>query len=144
LTADEWWESVRTAALGIMAARDRLAALRAPKGSSGHGSAGGLASDPTGRVAVAVADSESELGETVARLGPLVEDGRVAVVRIGAMMGATEARVMELRYVDALSWEEVSRRSYVSRRSCYRIRDRALELTEDVGVAHLLRGWDYK
>lgn len=143
MTGREWWDSVREAASEIGRAEARLAALREPRGAGAPGAGGGVG-DPTGRTAAALADCEAQLARVVRELEGTVGDGLAACARVGAMMGQLAASVMEGRYVDCLTWAQVAEREHISPRSAYRIRDRALELTEAVGVAHLVHGWDYE
>lgn len=144
MTAEEWWGSVRQAAAEIGRAEARLAALREPRGGSGTHGRGTGTGDPTGRVAVAIADSERALSATVRELEGTVGDGLCACTRIGAMMGQLAAAVMEGYYIDCLTWQQVADRNHVSRRSALDIRRRAIELTDTVGIVHMVHGWDYE
>lgn len=142
MTGAEWWEQVRRAASDIGHAESRLAALRMPRGSGGHGVGSGIG-DPTGRWAIEIADSEARLSATVRELEGVVGDGLVACGRVGAMIGQLAASVMEAYYVDCLTWDDVAEREHVSKRTAIRLRDRAVELTDVVGIAHMVHGWDY-
>lgn len=141
MTGREWWDSVRDASSQIGAAEARLAALREPRGSGGHGVGSGVG-DPTGRWAVQLADAEARLSKVVRELERVVGDGLAACSRVGAMMGQEAAAVMEGYYIDCLTWEDVAYRCHVSASTARRIRDQALELTDVVGIAHLVHGWD--
>ena len=143
MTGEEWWEQVRRAASDIGHAESRLAALRMPRGSGGHGVGSGIG-DPTGRWAIEIADSEARLSATVRELEGVVGDGRAACNRVGAILGQLAANVMEAYYVDCLTWDDVAYRCHVSASTAKRIRKQAVKLTDDVGVAHMVHGWEYE
>ncbi len=143
MTAEEWWESVRDAASQIGHAEARMAALREPRGSGGHGIGSGIG-DPTGRWAIAIADSERDLAATVREMEGIVGDGLAACSRVGAMMGQLAAEVMEARHIDCLTWEGVAYRCHVSESTAKRIRRDVVKLTDEVGIVHLVHGWPYE
>nr|WP_314638540.1 hypothetical protein [uncultured Olsenella sp.] len=141
MTGREWWGSVRDAASQIGAAEARLAALREPRGSGGHGVGSGIG-DPTGRWAVQLAEAEASETKVVRALEQVVGDGLAACHRIGVIMDSQAAAlVMESYYVDCLTWDKVADRAHVSRGTAIGIRKRAVELTDEVGIAHLVHGW---
>ena len=143
MTGAEWWDSVRDAASQIGHAEARMAALREPRGSGGHGIGSGIG-DPTGRWAIAIADSERDLAMTVREMEGTVGDGLAACSRVGAIMGQLAAEVMEARYIDCLTWEGVAYRCHVSESTAKRIRKDVVELTDEVGIVHLVHGWPYE
>lgn len=143
MTGAEWWDSVRDAASQIGHAEARMAALREPRGSGGHGIGSGIG-DPTGRWAIEICDNEEYLCRVTRELEGTVGDGLAACSRIGAMMGQLDADVMEAYYIDCQTWRDVAYRCHVSESTAKRIRARAVELTDEVGIAHLVHGWPYE
>lgn len=142
MTAQEWWDSVRDAAGRIAECEVRLAELGCERWASGAGrSSVGVHSDPVGRQAMDTVDGCAELSSEIAELGRIVQDAELACVRIGLMMGATAADVVDARYVRCMTWAEVSRRCHVSQTHARDIARRAVELTDAVGIAHMVGGW---
>lgn len=86
-------------------------------------------------------DGCAELSSEMAELGRIVQDAILACVRVGLMMGPTAAKVMDARYVRCMTWAEVSRRCHVSQTHARDIARRAVELTETVGIVHMVDGW---
>lgn len=143
MTGAEWWDSVRDAASQIGHAEARMAALREPRGSGGHGIGSGIG-DPTGRWAIEICNAEEDLCRVTRELEGIVGDGLAACSRIGAMMGQLAADVMEARYIDCLTWGDVAYRCHVSESTSKRIRRDAVELTDEVGIVHMVHGWPYE
>ena len=143
LTAQEWWDSVRDASGRIAECRARMDELRSQHWGGGVGgrSAVGDHSDPVGSQAVRTVDGIAELSSEVAELERLSTDGLRACVRVGAMMGDLAAQVMDARYLGCMTWAEVSYRCHVSQTHARDISRRAVELTDAVGIAHMVGGW---
>ena len=143
MTAQEWWDSVRDAAGRIAECEVRMAELRCQRWGSGGGgrSQVGDHSDPVSRQAIASVDECAELSAEVARLDSLVQDGLRACARIGAMMGDLAATVMDARYIGCMTWVDVSYRCHVSQTHARDVARRAVELTESVGITHMVGGW---
>ena len=119
-----------------------MAELGCERWASGAGrSSVGVHSDPVGRQAMETVDGCAELSSEIAELGRIVRDAELACVRIGLMMGATAADVVDARYLRCMTWAEVSRRCHVSQTHARDIARRAVELTDTVGIAHMVGGW---
>ena len=137
MTGLEWWESVRQAAKDIESARNRLNAVREPLKASGGAGAKNSTSDPTARVSMAEMNAQAFLGGLLDELESVILDGYTACNTIGEALGQDAALVMQLYFVEGYTWAETAKRTHVSMRQAFILRERSLEFTNTVGIARL-------
>lgn len=137
MTGLEWWESVRQAAKDIESARNRLNAVREPLKASGGVGSKNSTSDPTTRVSIAEMTAQAFLEGLLSELESVILDGYSACNTIGEELGQDAALVMQLYFVEGYTWAETAKRSHVSMRQAFILRERSLEFTNTVGIARL-------
>lgn len=138
MDAREWFDDVRRAAIALGPAEAELAALYGPGSPAGVGVRSGSAGDG-GMLAKAM--SASRLRDEVAELEHVVGAALKVVAGVRAGMGERYADALELRYIDAMPWDEVAERIGCKRRRAMELRDIACDWVDSVGMACVAGGY---
>lgn len=133
MTAVEYFESARDAALRLRQARDLLA-NGAPRGGGACGR--GAYGDPT--AARALADWEAE--RVAAFCSRAVAEAERRVDALAALAGERRADAVRRHYLGLQTWTEVAAAHGVDRRTAMRWRDEACDLADALGWARVLQG----
>lgn len=135
--ARAWLEDVRAASVALGAMEAELAGIYGPGAPDASGVASGSVGDG-GMLSRCVRAGELRAG--VAEAERVV--GRALRVIEGVRRGIGEryADVLDMRYVDAMPWDEVAQRMGCSERTARRVRDVACDYVDSVGMAGAMRG----
>lgn len=137
LGARSWLDGVRAASIAIGSIEAELAGLYEPGTPDGGGVESGSIGDGgmfSRMLRACELRRRCETAEAIVGLALRVIEG----VRLG--MGERYAEVLDMRYVDAMPWDEVAERCGCSERTARRVRDVACDYIDSVGLAGAARG----
>lgn len=121
--------------------RFRMEQLRYKVGSNGIPTAmGGEPGDPVGKAATDIADFERKARRTEAELEAELANCSEVCEGLRKAFNLRLGDVLEDRYVNGLSWDDVAEVNDIGRRTAIRYRDAAFDWIADVGWERAKRG----
>lgn len=135
MTARELFEGARRASARIEELLlEEGAPLPSPRRGGPHGAGG--TSDPTAALAARELDGGADAARELEACMQAVDEARQVVDGIRRLFETPWWRVLELYYIDRLTWDGVSRETGVPRRTCVSWRDAAFDFVDSFGIAH--------
>jgi hypothetical protein len=142
--AREYFETVRSECRKMEELQFQMAecadGIRAASYEAGAASAVG---NPTERRALSDLERSSRLEAGMQELADDVAEALALISGVGQIMGERYAKVLEARYIDGMTWDDVALAADVSRRTAMRCRDTACDLIDALGRAHILQGMGF-
>ena len=145
MNAAEWWDNVRACAKELQTARAELYVLeKYGKASGGSSGAKGTVGDPTCAQALEIHHARLKLEATAGYCSAVLNDAHTALDRLAHMTEPRTACVMRLYYIEGLTNSEVAHRLHLTKRRVQQLKAETLQLCDDVGMGHMIRGWSYE
>ncbi|WP_028264381.1 sigma factor-like helix-turn-helix DNA-binding protein [Atopobium fossor] len=145
MNAAEWWDNVRSCAKELQTARAELYVLeKYGKASSGGSGCKGGVGDPTCSQALEIHHARLKLEAAAGYCSAVLNDAHTALDRLSHMTEPRTACVMRLYYIDGIESRQIAERLCLTRRRVNQIKADALQLCDDVGMVHMIRGWSYE
>ena len=135
--ARAWLDGVRAASIALESMEAEMAGLYEPGSPDGVGVESGSTGDGGmfSRMLRAC-----ELRRRCETAEAIVGRALRLIAGVRAGMGERYADVLDMRYIDAMPWDEVAQRMGCSERTARRIRDVACDYVDSVGLAGAMRG----
>lgn len=106
----------------------------------GGGGAAKAVSDPTAGKACAMLAAVEAARERLPAAEALVGEGLAVIAGVKGRLGQAYGAVLELRYVDGLTWEDVASEMGAGRATCFRWHGVALDYVDSVGLDRARQG----
>ena len=139
MTAREFFEDARRCSARIEELQFEMAEP-APRGRSRGAVRAPGTSDPTASMAERAIDGAAAMAREMLQCQRCVSEALAVIDGVRAAFETPWWRVLELYYIDRMGWAEVADEMGLSKRTCIRWRDAALQWVDFVGMAHAKRG----